>query len=176
MYKNIVGIIGAPRSGTSWTGQIFDSAPDVLYRMQPFYSWAFRDKIHVRSSKEEINKFFQDMYLSKDPYLEQRDRKDAGVYPIFEEKNKEANVMAFKEVMFHYMMPTILENVEELKIIAIVRHPIDVLTSYYNAPKEFFEGLDIQKEWYFAQARNELLPERYFGYHKWKEYDDCFCN
>jgi len=39
MYKNIIGIIGAPRSGTSWTGQIFDSAPDVLYRMQPFYSW-----------------------------------------------------------------------------------------------------------------------------------------
>ncbi len=170
MYKNIVGIIGAPRSGTSWTGQIFDSAPDVLYRMQPFYSWAFRDRIHVRSTKEEIKDFFDDMYLSKDPYLEQRDRKEQGVYPVFEEKSKCPRVMVFKEVMFHYMMPVILRNVDNLKLVAIVRNPVDVITSYWNAPREFAPFLDIQKEWYFAQTRNELLPERYFGYHKWKEY------
>lgn len=170
MYRNIVGIIGAPRSGTSWTGQIFDSAPDVLYRMQPFYSWEFRDRINVRSGKEEINCFFHDMYCSKDSYLAQVDRKAKGVYPIFSIKNENPNVMVFKEVMFHYMMPVILENIENLQIIALVRHPIDVLSSYYNAPREFDPLLDIQKEWYFAQSRNELLPERYFGYHKWKEY------
>ncbi len=170
MYDKIIGIIGAPRSGTSWTGQIFDSAPDVLYRMQPFYSWAFRDKIHVRSSKEEMQKFFLEMYDSKDDYLSQKERKDKGIYPIFPVKNESAPIMVFKEVMFHYMMPAILDKVDNFKIIAIVRHPIDVLTSYYNAPREFDPQLDIQKEWYFAQSRNELLPERYFGYHKWKEY------
>lgn len=170
MYKHIIGIIGAPRSGTSWTGQIFDSAPDVLYRMQPFYSYAFRDKIHVRSTKEEIHYFFQNVYRSKDAYLAQEERKSKGVYPIFGEKNGNPSVMVFKEVFFHYLVPVILENIEELKIIALVRHPIDVLTSYYNAPREFNPALDIQDEWYFAQSRNELLPERYFGYHKWKEY------
>lgn len=170
LYKNIVGIIGAPRSGTSWTGQIFDSAPDVLYRMQPFYSYAFRDKIHVRSTREEINRFFRDVYQSKDAYLEQEERKHKGVYPIFEEKNENPDIMVFKEVFFHYLVPVLLENIEELKIIALVRHPIDVLSSYYNAPREFDPTLDIQDEWYFAHSRNELLPERYFGYHKWKEY------
>lgn len=170
MYKNMIGLIGAPRSGTSWTGQIFDSAPSVLYRMQPFYSWAFRDKLHVRSSKKEIKQFFKEVYESDDDYLAQTERKNAGIYPIFAEKDKNPDIMVFKEVMFHYMMPVLLEQLEDLKIIAVVRHPIDVLTSYYNAPKEFDPQLDIQKEWYFAQTRNELLPERYFGYHKWKEY------
>lgn len=166
----MIGLIGAPRSGTSWTGQIFDSAPSVLYRMQPFYSWAFRDKIHVRSSKKEIERFFKEVYESDDDYLAQTERKNAGIYPIFAEKDKNPDIMVFKEVMFHYMMPVLLEQLDDLKIIAVVRHPIDVLTSYYNAPKEFDSQLDIQKEWYFAQTRNELLPERYFGYFKWKEY------
>src|SRR4051812_19968507 len=28
-------ILGAPRSGTSWLGKIFDSHPDVVYRHEP---------------------------------------------------------------------------------------------------------------------------------------------
>lgn len=170
MYKQIIGIIGAPRSGTSWTGQIFDSAPGVLFRMQPFYSYAFRDKIHVRSSTDEVREFFEEMYYSDDDYLAQKERKEKGVYPVFADKNKSPQTMVFKEVMFHYMVPVILEHMPELSIIAIVRHPIDILTSYYNAPREFDPQLNIYDEWYFAQSRNELLPERYFGYHKWKEY------
>lgn len=170
MYDSIVGIIGVPRSGTSWVGQIFDSAPNVLYRMQPFYSWAFRDKIHVRSSEEEINRYFEDLYNSSDSYLDQTERREQGVYPIFKDKDKYPEVMVFKEVMFHYMVPVLIKHIKKIHFIAIVRHPIDVLTSYYNAPREFDPSLDIQKEWYFAQSRNELLPERYFGYHKWKEY------
>lgn len=170
MYKNIVGIIGAPRSGTSWTGQIFDSAPDVLYRMQPFYSWEFRDRINVRSSKDEIDKLFREMYKSKDAYLEQIERKSKGVYPVFNEKKEYPDIMVFKEVMFHYLMPVLMENIKNLKIIAIIRNPIDMLTSFYNIPREFNPELDIYDEWYFAQSRNGLLPENYFGYHKWKEY------
>lgn len=170
MFKSIVGILGAPRSGTSWTGQIFDSAPDVLYRMQPFYSWTFRDRIHVRSSKEEISQFFKEVYQSKDPYIEQVERKTKGIYPVFNEKKIPADIMVFKEAMFHYLMPVLMEHVENLKIVAIVRNPIDMITSFYNIPREFDPALDIQDEWYFAQSRNALLPENYFGYHKWKEY------
>lgn len=170
MYNKIIGIIGTPRSGTSWTGQIFDSAPSVLYRMQPFYSYAFRDKIHVRSSAAEIKEFFHEMYISQDDYLLQTDRRSAGIYPVFPDKQDCPDCMVFKEVMFHYMMPVVMKHIQELSLLAIVRHPIGVLTSYYNAPGEFNPDLDIQNEWYFAQDRNEMLPERYFGYFKWKEY------
>ncbi len=170
MYEKIIGIIGTPRSGTSWTGQIFDSAPDTLYRMQPFYSYAFRDKLHVRSSRAEINRFFDDLYNSKDEYLAQKQRRQSRVYATFGDKNLNAPFMVYKEVFFHYLVPALLSGCDKLEILALVRHPVDVLTSYYNAPREFRPGLDIQKEWYFAQDRNEALPERYFGYFKWKEY------
>ena len=33
--ERIVLLLGAPRSGTSWLGKIFDSHPDVLYRHEP---------------------------------------------------------------------------------------------------------------------------------------------
>lgn len=34
-FSRSVMIVGAPRSGTSWLGKIFDSHPDVLYRHEP---------------------------------------------------------------------------------------------------------------------------------------------
>ncbi|MDA8050896.1 MAG: sulfotransferase [Rhodospirillales bacterium] len=34
-FDNVVMIVGAPRSGTSWVGKIFDSHPNVLYRHEP---------------------------------------------------------------------------------------------------------------------------------------------
>ncbi len=33
--ERVILILGAPRSGTSWLGKIFDSHPDVLYRHEP---------------------------------------------------------------------------------------------------------------------------------------------
>jgi hypothetical protein len=38
-----VAIFGCPRSGTSWLGQIFNSAPAVQYRYQPLFSYEFKD-------------------------------------------------------------------------------------------------------------------------------------
>ncbi len=38
----IIGLHGAPRSGTTWIGQIFNSAPQVAFRFQPFFAHAFR--------------------------------------------------------------------------------------------------------------------------------------
>ena len=34
-FDRVVMVLGAPRSGTSWLGKIFDSHPDVLYRHEP---------------------------------------------------------------------------------------------------------------------------------------------
>jgi hypothetical protein len=34
-FERLIMVLGAPRSGTSWLGKIFDSHPDVLYRHEP---------------------------------------------------------------------------------------------------------------------------------------------
>lgn len=86
MYKKIIGVIGTPRSGVSWTGQIFDSCLETLFRMQPFYSWAFRDKVHPRTTSEDFYKFFDELYLSNDDYILQLERRSEGIYPVFDKK------------------------------------------------------------------------------------------
>ena len=42
MYNKIILITGVARSGTSWIGQIIDSSPEVVYRFQPLFSYAFK--------------------------------------------------------------------------------------------------------------------------------------
>ena len=170
MYKKIIGVIGTPRSGVSWTGQIFDSCLETLFRMQPFYSWAFRDKVHPRTTSEDFYKFFDELYLSNDDYILQLERRSEGVYPVFDKKEGPLEVMVYKESMFHYLVPFLLEKVRDILIVAVIRNPIDALTSFYNAPRECPEGIDIQKEWYFAPNRNQFYPEQYWGYLKWKEF------
>lgn len=176
MYKKIIGVIGTPRSGVSWTGQIFDSSLETLFRMQPFYSWAFRDKVYPRTTADGFREFFNEVYLSKDDYLLQTERRQRGVYPAFEKVSATPDIMVYKESMYHYLVPFLLEKLEEISFVAVIRNPIDALTSFYNAPRDFPENIDINDEWYFAPNRNGFYPEQYWGYFKWKEFINILFN
>jgi hypothetical protein len=48
-FDSIAVISGAARSGTSWLGQILDSSPDVAYRFQPFFAYAFKNFVDFDS-------------------------------------------------------------------------------------------------------------------------------
>ena len=60
--ERIVLLLGAPRSGTSWLGKIFDSHPDVLYRHEPdtvLRTWELpwmcrRDEVHLHVDQARI--------------------------------------------------------------------------------------------------------------------------
>ena len=41
-----IGLHGVPRSGTSWLGNIFNSSPDLTYKHQPLYSYAFKNYLN----------------------------------------------------------------------------------------------------------------------------------
>lgn len=171
--KNIVALYGVPRSGTSWLGQILDSCPDVAYRYQPLFSYRFKNRITTEDTKEEMERFFQELYEEKeDAFLNQADKRESGMYPDFEKKSLRPSVLAYKEVRYLYTIPLLLEKFsrERLKIVGIVRNPCDVLESWINAPSEYKPEWDIFKEWNFAERKNEYRPENYYGYYKWKEY------
>lgn len=167
-YEQVIGVFGVPRSGTTWLSFIFDSVPEVVYKHQPLFSYAFKDRLQVRSSTEDIQAYFDELYVKQDDFMDRKDQRERGVCPTFAKKDI-APHLVFQETRYHYLIPALLKNFPRIKIVLIARNPIDVMKSWINAPKEFKAGWDLQKEWKFAPSKNEYLPEHYFGYYKWRE-------
>lgn len=165
-----IAIHSVPRSGSSWIGQIFNSSPDVIFRFQPLFSYAFKDYLSPLSSLEEINIFFQKIAQSDDPFLLQQDKVDKGIYPVFD-KNASSTHIVYKEVRYHHILENLLKTDPEINIIGIVRNPYAVINSFLNAPREFRKdlGWDELREWQYAKKKNLDRPEEFYGYEKWKE-------
>lgn len=174
MVEKVIGLYGVPRSGTSWLGQIFDSCEDVIFKFQPLFSYAFKDRIQTNSSKEDIEKYFSELICKEDVFLDQNENRVKGRYPIFK-KNSNVTQLVYKEANYLYTIPILLNKIERIKMVAIIRNPYDVMESWINAPSEFKETWNVYNEWQFAQSKNEYRPENFFGYNKWKEALMLFC-
>jgi len=165
-----IAIHSVPRSGSSWVGQIFNSSPDVIFRFQPLFSYAFKDYLDANSSKEEIERFFHLITQSKDDFLLQNDKVEKGIYPIFS-KNDNPTHIVYKEVRYHHILENMLNVDPDVIVVGIVRNPYAVINSFLNAPREFRKdlGWDELEEWRYAQKKNMNRSEEFFGYEKWKE-------
>jgi hypothetical protein len=165
---NIVAIHGAPRSGTSWLGQIFNSAPGVEYRYQPFFSYAFRGRVDERSTPEELETFFSELLSSRDDFLLQSGSASlATKNPTFIKSR--ASHLVYKEVRFHHLLPELMSRSAKLKAIGVVRDPRSVLASWFKAPREFDPAWSRQREWRHASLKNNGLIENWYGFERWKE-------
>jgi Sulfotransferase domain len=167
---NRIIIHSVPRSGSTWLGEIFNSNEKTLYKLQPLFSYAFKDRLNENSSKDEIDLFFKELVLKKDNFLDQTDKKEKGVIPTFN-KNKPSNFIIYKEVRYHHILRNLLEKDNELKVIGLVRNPLSVINSWLRAPKEFRKelGWSELEEWRFAAKKNLNKPEEFNGFEKWKE-------
>ncbi|MDA3779547.1 MAG: sulfotransferase domain-containing protein [Bacteroidales bacterium] len=169
MYRQIISIHGVPRSGTSWLGQLIDSNPDVRYKFQPLFSNTFKNQINHQSPLQNIKDFFSDIYNTQDDFIDRTIQKNSGVHYDFRTKATTPSILATKHVRFHYLIPRFLE-LDNFKIIGIVRNPCGVLNSWRKAPKEFREvDGNFVEEWYYATKRNMFKPDEFFGFNKWKE-------
>ena len=72
LAASAVVIVGAPRSGTSWLGKIFDSHPNVLYRFEP--DWFDPEEVATDASVIRGS-------LSR--WIRNRDLRAAGRRPLF---------------------------------------------------------------------------------------------
>ena len=168
MFKNVIVIAGVPRSGTSWLGQIIDSSPNVAYRFQPIFSYAFKDAVNMDSDKRSFQEFFEGIYNSTDDFLLQTDKKEDELYPTFEKTDK-PKYLAFKTCRYQYLLSKMLEYFGNLKLVGIVRHPCAAINSWLKNSREFPKDTDPRKEWRFGSCRNKGRPEEFFGFYKWKE-------
>ncbi len=81
LIDNMILVLGAARSGTTWLGKIFDSHPDVLYRHEP-------DTIEREVSPDAVQSHdFACQEAAVRDYLRQvvavRSLKSAGQFPVF---------------------------------------------------------------------------------------------
>ena len=167
---NKIAIHSVPRSGSSWIGQIFNSSPDVAYRFQPLFSYAFKDYLNEDSSKKRIETFFRKIAESDDDFLLQKDKVLKGIYPLFK-KNPIYTHVVYKEVRYHNILANMLSEDDELKVIGIIRNPYAVINSFLQAPREFRRdlGWNELQEWRYAAKKNMNRAEEFYGYEKWKE-------
>jgi len=168
--KKVIGIFGMPRSGTSFVAQIFDSHPQVAFRMEPIFSYALKNSVNENSTKVEFESFFEKAFNANDDvFMNQLENRAKGIYPTFK-KDKNVSVLVFKTTRFHEIIPTLLKNFSQefLKIVSIVRHPCGAINSWLNHPNEFPQDADKTQEWRSGACR-KAAKEEYWGFNDWLE-------
>lgn len=173
-FRQVIGIHSNPRSGSTWLAQILNSSPEVRYKYQPLKSRSFSGRINDHSSVEDIYRFYKELYSFEDDYLDQNFQKQEGAVPLIQEKVDFPPNMVVKMVRYHYLVPYLLKNIPEQKIIGIVRNPCAYLNSWRKASKEFLPEWDFDQEWYFAQSYNRFRSGEYYGFNRWKEVSKLF--
>lgn len=169
----LIAIQSVPRSGSSWLGQIFKSAPQVAFRYQPLFSYAFKGRLGPASNRSACIRFFQDLRCTTDPFVLQ---KDSGIHPDYPQfpENVHASHLVMKEVRYHHILRNLMAQMPELRVIGLVRHPCAVLDSWIHAPREFKREWDIASQWRSGALKNQGRPEDFFGFDKWKEVAQLF--
>jgi len=164
-----ISLHSVPRSGSTWLGSILDSSYNTCYRFQPLFSYTHKGYLNPESKIEDINRFFEDIYKTKDEFVLQKKPKQNGLIPEF--KKKELTHIVYKEVRYHHILRNILNQSENIKVIGLIRNPLAVISSWLNAPKEFRKdlGWSIEDEWLNAPSKNLNKPEEFYGYNKWKD-------
>lgn len=165
MNLSNIAIFGAPRSGTTWLGQLFNSSPNVLYRFQPLFSHEFKNQLSPKSTSNEIETFYSNLLKAQSQF----------VLTNLNFPKQSLTHLIWKEVRYHHITPNLLQN-SSTKIVYIERNPVDVINSWFNAPKEFSSKWDIQKEWLDAPSKNLNKPEEFNGFNKWLEVKNIHTN
>lgn len=173
MIKQVTAIHGAPRSGTTWLGQIFRSQPQVAYRYQPLFSYRFKDRITTESSAGEIARFLEELEETDDEFILQTSKIEEGAQTAFSERLPPSHLV-FKEVRYHHLIERFLSKVPGMKCIGIVRNPCGVMNSWLSTPREFDPEWNPEDEWRDAPSKNAGRIEEYYGFSKWKELTNAF--
>jgi hypothetical protein len=165
----VIWLNGMPRSGTSWTSQIFDSHPDVKFRLAPLFSYRFKKFLDENSDKEACKGFIKKVYnYSGDEFMEQLEMKREGHYPNFDNKNVSPSHLVMKHTRFHNLTNMLLKNIPNIKLVHIVRNPCATISSWLNTPNEFPPEDDPFEYWRNGENR-KIAKEEFWGFNDWIE-------
>ncbi|RAP59381.1 sulfotransferase [Oleiagrimonas sp. MCCC 1A03011] len=173
MNIQIIGIHGAPRSGTSWVGEIFNSSPQTAYRYQPLFAYAFRDRIDVDSDAAEVRSWLDDLLHTRDEFVLQTGAARLARRGTQFTKTSTTHLV-YKEVRFHHLIEHLLDAIPGARYVGLIRDPRDVIASWSMAPREFDLAWSLDGEWRLAAHKNAGLGENWYGFERWKELAELF--
>lgn len=162
--EGVVWLNGMPRSGTSWLSQIFDSHPQVSFKLSPLFSYEFKNCVNENSTRTEWEELFQNVFDSKDEFINQTYRRTSGEYPKFVKNN--LSRLVIKDTRYHNLTDSLLNLFEDIKIIHIIRNPCGAINSWLRAPKEFSVDLNYLDEWRTGKSR-KTGEEEFWGFNDW---------
>lgn len=155
-----LAIFGPPRSGTSWLGQLLNHHPAVAYRFQPLFAYEFKDWFGLHGVSSDSVRAFHAAILEA--------RSDFVLTDLRPPKDAAPRLLAWKEVRYHGLMAPLVASGALDRLVYLVRDPVDVVDSWYRAPKEFRAGQDIHAEWRDAPSKN-VDDSEWNGFARWKE-------
>ena len=65
---NLISLHSCPRSGSTWLQSIFEAHTNIKTVYQPLFSYAFKNRINKNSTKEEFNKFIDEIKDTNDEF------------------------------------------------------------------------------------------------------------
>jgi hypothetical protein len=164
MHK--IAIHSVPRSGSTWLGEILNSSINVKYCFQPLFSYKFKGFLDERSPKEDIDNFFSMLNDTDDEFICQNSQRAVGTLPNFEKLSFTTHVI-YKEVRYHHILENLISEDNEIKLVLLIRNPIEVMNSWINAPKEFDKSWNLDKELLNAGHKNQGRKENFYGLNAW---------
>ena len=163
---NKIALHAVPRSGSTWLGEILNSNPFVKYCFQPLFSYKYKNFLSENSSTEDIIKFFNLIKITNDEFVCQKPERVLGTLPNFNKSETVTHVI-YKEVRHHNILQNMIDKVNDIKIILLVRNPIEVINSWVNAPKEFNPNWNIDEQLIDATLKNSGKKENFYGLKAW---------
>jgi len=155
-----------PRSGTSWLAQIFASHPEALLKLDPLFSYSFKNAIAAESSDDEWLALFAAVATTADEYMDQDFLRRDGLVPTFDAKAAVPSLLAIKANRHHGLLARMLELPLDLRLVLVVRDPRTTIASWVNNPTEFPADADIAAEWRSGSCRKGA-PGEYWGFDDW---------
>ena len=172
LAKRPLFLLGMPRSGTTWTSQIFESSPDFIVRLSPNYSWPLKNQLGLDSSREDWIANLSAALTTDDPFMTQNYRRDTGELSTFPPRSLQtAKRLAIKDTRFHDLYQRAMELFDEAQLIYLVRHPAGTLNSWWRS-KEFPAEADFAAEWRGGACRKIEGPGEYWGFDDWRALTD----